>query len=176
MPSRKYAITTKKSAHCRATFSWTASATATSSTVHSSLITSVSRQKQVSTLRLLGHRDPENQPLSVFCSALPHRKMETFSMTEDLCLAWNSTVFDVKLARFCRVTLCSVHRSMEAIAGGAVIQEDQAWHAAELAGLADDISAMPMGMQTMIPDGGGTLRDSAKGLRLRERWSDNRVC
>ena len=46
---------------------------------------------------------------------------------------------------------------IEAIAGGAVIQEEEAWHAAELAGLADDIRAMPMGMQTMIPDGGGTL-------------------
>ena len=46
---------------------------------------------------------------------------------------------------------------MEAIAGGAVIQEDEAWHAAELAGLADDIREMPMGMQTVIPDGGGTL-------------------
>ena len=46
---------------------------------------------------------------------------------------------------------------LEAIAGGAVIREDQAWHAAELAGLADDIRAMPMGMHTVIPDGGGTL-------------------
>lgn len=46
---------------------------------------------------------------------------------------------------------------MEAIAGGAVIKEEDAWHAAELAGLADDIRGMPMGMQTMIPDGGGTL-------------------
>ena len=46
---------------------------------------------------------------------------------------------------------------MEAIAGGAVIEEDEAWHAAELAGLADDIRAMPMGMHTLIPDGGGTL-------------------
>ncbi len=46
---------------------------------------------------------------------------------------------------------------IEAIAGGAVVQEDEAWHAAELAGLADDIREMPMGMQTVIPDGGGTL-------------------
>ena len=46
---------------------------------------------------------------------------------------------------------------IEAIAGGAVIQEDEAWHAAELAGLADDIREMPMGMQTVIPDGGATL-------------------
>lgn len=46
---------------------------------------------------------------------------------------------------------------IEVIAGGAVIQEEEAWHAAELAGLADEIREMPMGMQTVIPDGGGTL-------------------
>ena len=46
---------------------------------------------------------------------------------------------------------------MEAIAGGSVIDEQQAWHAIELAGLADEIRAMPMGLQTMIPEGGGTL-------------------
>ena len=46
---------------------------------------------------------------------------------------------------------------MEAIAGGSVIDEQEAWHAAELAGLADDIQAMPMGLQTMVPEGGGTL-------------------
>ena len=51
---------------------------------------------------------------------------------------------------------------MEAIAGGAVIQEDEAWKAAELAGLADDIRAMPMGMHTVIPDGGGTLSGGQK--------------
>lgn len=51
---------------------------------------------------------------------------------------------------------------MEAIAGGAVIQEDEAWHAAELAGLADDIRGMPMGMHTVIPDGGGTLSGGQK--------------
>ncbi len=32
---------------------------------------------------------------------------------------------------------------------------DDAWHAAELAGVADDIRAMPMGMQTIISEGGG---------------------
>jgi len=45
----------------------------------------------------------------------------------------------------------------EAIAGGEVISLEQAWEAAELAGLADDIQQMPMGMQTVIPEGGGTL-------------------
>jgi ATP-binding cassette subfamily B protein len=51
---------------------------------------------------------------------------------------------------------------MEAIAGGAVIQEEDAWHAAELAGLADDIKDMPMGMHTVIPEGGGTLSGGQK--------------
>ena len=46
---------------------------------------------------------------------------------------------------------------MEAIAGGSVIEEEEAWNAAELAGLADDIRAMPMGLQTVVPEGGGTL-------------------
>ena len=46
---------------------------------------------------------------------------------------------------------------IEAIAGGSVIDEDMAWHAAELAGLADEIRAMPMGLQTVVTEGGGTL-------------------
>ncbi|MEC7249458.1 MAG: ATP-binding cassette domain-containing protein, partial [Cyanobacteriota bacterium] len=46
---------------------------------------------------------------------------------------------------------------MEAIAGGAMITEQEAWHAAELAGLADEIQAMPMGLQTMVSEEGGTL-------------------
>jgi ATP-binding cassette subfamily B protein len=45
----------------------------------------------------------------------------------------------------------------EAIAGGQVISIEQAWEAAEQAGLADEIKQMPMGMQTVIPEGGGTL-------------------
>jgi ATP-binding cassette subfamily C protein len=34
---------------------------------------------------------------------------------------------------------------------------DDAWHAAEMAGLADDIRAMPMGMFTMVSEGGSTF-------------------
>ena len=45
----------------------------------------------------------------------------------------------------------------EVIAGGALISLDQAWQAAEMVALADDIHRMPMGMHTMIPEGGGTL-------------------
>ena len=46
---------------------------------------------------------------------------------------------------------------IEAIAGGAVIREEDAWYAAELAGLGDDIRSMPMGLQTIVSEGGGTL-------------------
>ena len=35
------------------------------------------------------------------------------------------------------------------------LTEDKAWEAAELAGIADDIRKMPMGMQTMVTEGGG---------------------
>jgi ATP-binding cassette subfamily B protein len=45
----------------------------------------------------------------------------------------------------------------EAISGGHLITLEEAWQAAERAGLAEDIQDMPMGMQTVIPDGGGTL-------------------
>ena len=46
---------------------------------------------------------------------------------------------------------------MEVIAGGVVVSEEEVWRAAELAGLADDIKEMPMGLQTVVPEGGGTL-------------------
>ena len=45
----------------------------------------------------------------------------------------------------------------ENICNGALVTLDDAWEAARLAGLADDINAMPMGMYTVISDGGGNL-------------------
>ncbi len=39
---------------------------------------------------------------------------------------------------------------------------DQAWEAAEIAGIADDIRAMPMGMQTMISEGQGGVSGGQK--------------
>ncbi len=43
------------------------------------------------------------------------------------------------------------------IVGSQPLTEDDAWAAAALAGLDEDIRAMPMGMHTMIPAGGGVL-------------------
>jgi ABC-type bacteriocin/lantibiotic exporter with double-glycine peptidase domain len=39
---------------------------------------------------------------------------------------------------------------------------DDAWEAAEIAGIADDIRAMPMGMYTMISEGGGGVSGGQK--------------
>jgi ABC-type bacteriocin/lantibiotic exporter with double-glycine peptidase domain len=46
---------------------------------------------------------------------------------------------------------------IENIGGGRPIALEDAWHAARLAGLEADIRALPMGMHTMLTDGGGTL-------------------
>jgi NHLM bacteriocin system ABC transporter ATP-binding protein len=45
----------------------------------------------------------------------------------------------------------------ENIAGGARITLDEAWEAARMAGFADDVSAMPMQMHTVVSEGGGNL-------------------
>ncbi|MEL7227791.1 MAG: ATP-binding cassette domain-containing protein, partial [Cyanobacteria bacterium J06576_12] len=45
----------------------------------------------------------------------------------------------------------------ENISGGALITIDDAWQAAEMAGFAEDIDSFPMGMHTVISEGGGNL-------------------
>ena len=45
----------------------------------------------------------------------------------------------------------------ENIASGLVITLDEAWNAARDAGLDEDINAMPMGMHTIVSEGGGNL-------------------
>ncbi|MET7706421.1 ATP-binding cassette domain-containing protein [Micromonospora sp. NPDC005413] len=43
------------------------------------------------------------------------------------------------------------------ICGAGSFPLDQVWEAARMAGLADDLETLPMGMSTMVPFGGGTL-------------------
>ena len=43
------------------------------------------------------------------------------------------------------------------LAGGARITLEEAWMAATMAGMKDDISSMPMGMHTVVSEGGGNL-------------------
>ena len=61
--------------------------------------------------------------------------------------------------RFFRVTLIP---NIVGLSSGLTIAD--AWKAAELAGLAEDIENMPMGMHTMISEGGGGL---SSGQRQR---------
>ncbi|MFI1253200.1 NHLP bacteriocin export ABC transporter permease/ATPase subunit [Streptomyces netropsis] len=46
---------------------------------------------------------------------------------------------------------------LDCICGAETYPLDEAWEAAAMAGLAEDIKAMPMGMHTMLSDGGGTV-------------------
>ena len=46
---------------------------------------------------------------------------------------------------------------------------DDAWEAAEFAGIADDIRKMPMGMQTLISEGGGGVSGGQRQRLLRAR-------
>jgi ABC-type bacteriocin/lantibiotic exporter with double-glycine peptidase domain len=43
------------------------------------------------------------------------------------------------------------------IVGSAAVGMEEAWEAARMAGFEDDIKAMPMGMHTVVSEGGGTL-------------------
>ncbi|MFG2876414.1 NHLP bacteriocin export ABC transporter permease/ATPase subunit [Streptomyces sp. NPDC048337] len=46
---------------------------------------------------------------------------------------------------------------LDCICGAGTFSLEEAWEAAAMAGLAEDIKAMPMGMHTMLSDGGGTV-------------------
>ncbi|GAA2721262.1 NHLP bacteriocin export ABC transporter permease/ATPase subunit [Streptomyces luteosporeus] len=46
---------------------------------------------------------------------------------------------------------------LECIGGAETYSPEEAWEAAALAGLAEDIKAMPMGLHTMLSEGGGTI-------------------
>ncbi|BAY50289.1 ABC transporter-related protein (plasmid) [Scytonema sp. HK-05] len=53
-----------------------------------------------------------------------------------------------------RLTSASI---FDNIASGALITMDEAWEASRMAGLAEDIEAMPMGMHTVVSEGGTNL-------------------
>ena len=55
------------------------------------------------------------------------------------------------------------------IASSSSLTMDEAWAAARAAGLAEDIEAMPMGMHTVLPEGGGGLSGGQKQRLLIAR-------
>lgn len=60
------------------------------------------------------------------------------------------------------------------IVGSAPRTMDEAWEAARMAGLADDIKAMPMGMQTVISEGAGTISGGQRQRLMIARALVNR--
>ena len=50
----------------------------------------------------------------------------------------------------------------DSIAGGRVITLEEAWEALRMVSMDDDVNKMPMGMYTVIPEGGGTLSGGQK--------------
>lgn len=72
-----------------------------------------------------------------------------------------------------RVTAASL---FENIASNALINMEEAWEAARMSGLADDVAVMPMGMHTVVSEGGTNLSGGqrqrlliARALALRPR-------
>ncbi|HEY9897736.1 MAG TPA: NHLP bacteriocin export ABC transporter permease/ATPase subunit [Pantanalinema sp.] len=64
----------------------------------------------------------------------------------------------------------------ENISNGSLITQEEAWEAARHAGFADDVTAMPMGMHTVVSEGGGNLSGGqrqrlliARALALKPR-------
>jgi ATP-binding cassette subfamily C protein len=60
------------------------------------------------------------------------------------------------------------------IAGSSTATLDDAWEAARMAGLSDDIEAMPMGMHTVISEAGGTLSGGQRQRLLIARATVHR--
>ena len=55
------------------------------------------------------------------------------------------------------------------IASNMALTMDEAWEAARMTGLAEDIESMPMGMHTMLPEGGGGISGGQKQKLLLAR-------
>jgi ATP-binding cassette subfamily C protein len=60
------------------------------------------------------------------------------------------------------------------IAGSSSVTHEDAWEAARMAGLAPDIEAMPMGMHTVVSEGGGALSGGQRQRLLIARAIVNR--
>ncbi|WP_054648174.1 ATP-binding cassette domain-containing protein [Salidesulfovibrio brasiliensis] len=63
------------------------------------------------------------------------------------------------------------------IIGASTLTLDDAWQAAEMAGFAEDIKAMPMGMHTVISEGASTLSGGrSSGLSSLAHWPAGPTC
>lgn len=55
-------------------------------------------------------------------------------------------------------------------ASGATITIDKAWEAAQMAGFAEDIESMPIGMHTVLSEGGTNIAGGQRQRLLIARW------
>jgi len=95
---------------------------------------------------LLGFEQPETG--QIFYDGIATERLQPASLRSQLGVVLQNG----------RITAGSIFSNIVGEDGGL----DAAWAAARLVGLADDIEAMPMGMHTVLPDGGGTLSGGQK--------------
>ena len=96
---------------------------------------------------LLGFEKPDSG--SIFVDRLPLTRVDKHSFRKQIGVVLQES----------RLISGSIFSN---IAAGADTTEEEAWAAAEKVGLADDIHAMPMGMQTYISDGANTISGGQK--------------
>lgn len=92
---------------------------------------------------LLGFEKPSQG--SIFYDSKDMSNLDLVSLRRKIgTVTQNAQLFQGDI--YSNIVLCAPHLSLQ-----------EAWEAAEKAGIADDIKAMPMGMQTYISEGGGGI-------------------
>ena len=97
---------------------------------------------------LLGFETPERG--AIYYDGVDMSKLDLRSLRRRIgAVTQNGSLFQGDI--FSNIVISAPHLTL-----------DEAWEAAELAGIADDIKAMPMGMQTVISEGQGGISGGQK--------------
>ena len=104
---------------------------------------------------LLGFEEPETGAIYYDGSDLKTLDLKSVRQNIGVCLQ-NGRLFSGDI--FSNIIITAPHKTL-----------DDAWEAAEMAGLEKDIKAMPAGMQTMISEGGGGVSGGQKQRLLIAR-------
>ena len=97
---------------------------------------------------LLGFETPEKG--AIYYDGVDMSKLDLRSLRRRIgAVTQNGSLFQGDI--YSNIVISAPHLSL-----------DEAWEAAELAGIADDIKAMPMGMQTIISEGQGGISGGQK--------------
>jgi len=104
---------------------------------------------------LLGFEEPETGAIYYDGNDLKTLDLQSVRQCMGVCLQ-NGQLFSGDI--FSNIVITAPHKTLE-----------DAWEAAEIAGLGKDIKAMPMGMHTMISEGGGGVSGGQKQRLLIAR-------